>query len=215
MAAGALLGVLLLTGVLAACGSPEESQATPGYDDKDKVPDTSPFEIAQSDDQDRETTIPNGVFDSTTTIPQASTSTTAAPITVPPSEVTTTTAPGPLVPPKIAAITDICGLEQNLAPFQYLTTKSPSEVEGLMTDLVQTTEKYAQVVPAENQSVARELARAFVALRTLLADNGWDTKSEAFTKEVQVYQVQAVNNEPGSLPVLLTSLVQVEKVLCR
>lgn len=180
LASAAVVAILVLLPVLAAgCGNGSvATDAAPGFDEPDRSIDTSPFELAGPDGPVKASTIPEAVFDGT--VPN----TIIPPVTAPTSTVPPTTAPGALIDPTLAAITSLCGFEENIGPFERLPGKSPAEAQQLMTSLLTVMARYREVAPEEARNDLSGIIEQLQGVAGVLAANGWDTRSQAYLQLV-------------------------------
>lgn len=195
--------VILLVG----CGSESRpSEATPGFDGSAKPLDTTPFSPAGPRKSSSATTSPSSSFGAGSESPDS------APLsTIPPGP--PATAPGPLVEPDPSTVTSLCGFEATVAPYDQLPGETPARTETLVSELIDVTARYAEVAPLGVKPDLEAIRVEFVRIRDVLAENGWDTRSPAYSNLVA--QVEATASQPDSLGARFARIVRAEVESCR
>ncbi len=179
----------------------ESAEGTPGHTDGTAPPDTSPFEMASPQNAGNSTTLvlPGDVLtrdtDPTTTVPP-----------------TTEPVDPPVLLPDLASVTDLCGFEENLAPFQNLPQVTPQQAEFLMNRVVGLVGRYAEVAPPELRPAIAQIRDDIASVRDVLSENGWDPTSSAYGQALS--EITASVGDPQSLPALLDRVVAAERDDC-
>lgn len=201
------MAVAILTLAAGCGGSVGESDATPGYDDSADPLDTTPFSPARPGNASGATTLPDG-FLGEETLPDEAADRTA---TTSLSTTTTTEVRAPQVPP-LATVSSICGFEFTLVPFEYLSEESPERTQRLIVAFVEVLRRYSEVAPQRLQADLVGIFDTFTILRDILAANGWDARSSAYTTAVS--DIIADAEQQDSLPARIGRVVAVEAELC-
>lgn len=199
-----LTAPLVVASLLVACGREEAaSNATPGFRDTPSTVDTTPFSLPEPNKRTGSTTIPVGAPGGGEVIDNTALS---------PSTPSTTVMFGPPEVPQVAGITSICGFEATVGPFESLAEESPERTEVLFTELVAALGRYVDVGPPYLRGDLEAIRETMLHVRDVLAANGWDPTSVAFTSAVAA--LIAAASEPNSFAARLQRVVGAERRAC-
>ena len=115
--------------------------------------------------------------------------------------------------PDPSTVTSLCGFEATIAPYERLPGETPARTETLMSELVAVTDRYIEVAPPGVKPDLEAIRVEFVRIRDILAANGWNPRSPAFSDFVT--QVEATASIPDSLGARFARVASAEAASCR